>query len=556
MDLTCHNTQSHDDIVLSSSIDTISNTDKDILDVYEDLENDLESPIIDIEREQHISVFASLNLDDISDEEVRRLIDEILYPAQRVGFWLQVSLTLKYGVVAHVSRGGAGKTVMVLLLARYLRMDIATFAKPTPLQTWVVEAPRFGVNIAYQMSVDSLKGKKGATKGLEMKILKRTDDDEYEETDELKKIFSKPLIVVFDETHYAKTKETLINKSLSVVARCARELGCPVMNITGTPGSQASEAEALVRLTGAIGPGQMIGYAPISRTYVPLAITPFIQFCEKIDMTTTKMILSRTIAPNTLQDILFKLYTTVVIPAIRVDVPVDAPPIYYHTLHCSLTGEPQNAAVHANKTRSAAIGIAKTKGSGKEKIYAANNCYDDRLEMLKVKHVIPVKIAERTRENPMRKSVVFLKTHEAMYSLAAEMEILFPGRVVVVNCMTPKKKSDRIIIFNRFREDNDDLKVVITSKDIGGVSISMDDRRGNRPRDVYGTGDRAKERKQQSYWRTSRATSQSPTNIFEIYIEGISAEKEKEKSSLTKEKFMEAYRGVSKKTLPSFLMAL
>jgi hypothetical protein len=121
---------------------------------------------------------------------------------------------------------------------------------------------------------------------------------------------------------------------------------------------------------------------------------------------------------------------------------------------------------------------------------------------------------------------------------------MFPGKVVVVNCDTHKDKNSRTAVFKKFREDNDDLKIIITSKDIGGVSVSLDDRFGDRPRDVYCMGgDRRKERSEQSFWRTSRSTSKSPTEIFDIYIDGISGELEKEVSSQKKKKTMDTFIG-------------
>lgn len=470
-------------------------------------------------------------------EDRRELIDKALYSWQRQEFWQQHNILAKHGFVINTSDGGAGKTLMGGFEARLQNKPIVLFTMPTPLIAWDSDMPRIGVNIKLRMTFPTLKGKLVCNHGL----LTRTPENDYVATDALRELFREKPIVIYDEVHYARNKDALLNKALSTVSRTARECGCQLIIISATPSHNQGDAVSYVKLFALCSEGEMLGLDRTTRQYLPLALRPFLEYCRKIDEVKTLAITKTPFTPVTLEAIIFALLTKVLIPEIYVRVTPETPPCHKESKYYKLPPGPHAIVKAAETHRSKTIGAAMNHGGSKIDIFRADNKYDQVVEPIVAEYGFVVDILAIDLRDPNAKSVIILKFHESMAHTKALLEATFPGKIAIMDGDTSVEMRNRLSTL--YREDSDVLKIIITSKDVGGMSISLDDRKGNRERYLFKRADRTTVGNVQIDWRTSRGTSKSQTFIINGLVDGIKLERDRRDKDSVKEKDLNRYRG-------------
>lgn len=489
------------------------------------------------------TAIASAQFVALDDASKRNLINDALCDWQVDGFWSQLDILRRHGLVFHTSRGGAGKTLLVSLAARYLGKDLVVFANKSSFDSWERDAPRVGVKINAMITYQKLRGS-GRCDNV---YIRRNDDDSYSHKDGLVSLLSSQPLVVFDEIHYARNEDTFLYKALLAISRLLKSTGCHLAAISATPSYLEKDAKSYIKLFRLVDDGEWIGYDKTNHVYVPLALRSYIDLCRTMDAAATAKALSRTLNVNNLDAIVFDLFIGVTIPHINVKVEPQGLP-HINRLHIFCELEPSTLAMVQEaervRNRKTAIGLNKPVATDRTGIlYSANNEYDETVEIIIAEHAMYPDTLEIVRENPDAKLLYILHYRESMRRLEERLSQHYPSKVKVMHGDTDA--ADRKAITKAYQCDSDDCKFLITSKDVGGTSYSLDDPIGNRKRFVFKRSDRSADKNAQVDWRTSRATSKSETDIRDYYVGGVKLELDRFNNNKKKHINVAKYQGTS-----------
>lgn len=411
-----------------------------------------------------------------------KILDVQLYPYQVDHFnrlcWI---LESEYAYI-DTSPLGTGKTPVTIKVARYYGLRILVVCPPIAREVWRVECKRYGVTAIDIISYDALR------RGSEYAIanpLAGDNGEPYLPTDRFCRLAEEGLLLVFDECHKIKNKETSSLKSAHCLVRAIMAVG-PRSRIAllGTiPADKEIYTESLLRMLGIIHAPSMFERDLNTRTYQPSGIMEVIHYARSLDRIKTDALINGEINRHNASRLCHVLYEHV-IRDYRSSMMV-APPhafgmniknVYYRLTpgdQKDLADAIRELSIHANYNP--ATGAVAPSRSGWSMIQAIMMA----IERIKVRIIARV-VAMQFRREPKSKAVICLNYLAGIYELA---EMLKPYRPQIIVGAT--RDANRRDIIAAFQEDTDACTVLIMMSQVGSSSISLDDRSGYRPRIMY-----------------------------------------------------------------------
>lgn len=316
------------------------------------------------------------------------------------------------------------------------------------------------------------------TSGCRNPLLTR-EKDNFQVTPEFAEQIEEGVMVIVDEYQRLKNAKTAQARALFAITKAiieSKSQKSRLLFLSATPMCNKQEVESTFRLAGILQSENIIEYHNKSGRYLQTGIEEIRDYCSALNPQLTAKLCPAIVTNKNLSDVIFKLFTKVVMEHIVSKMP--KPPIkvkirsYNKFMNLSTMGEKtlQEAADLLTKKLAICKATGNTNG-----IYEALNTFFMISERTKLPLLVR-ELRELLNSDSKCKVLGVLRLHDTIKQAYEELIAEFPGQIAILNGEVPAELRPKIIA--KYMENNSELRGVIMHPDIGGVGISLDDRSG------------------------------------------------------------------------------
>ena len=383
------------------------------------------------------------------------------------------------------SETGSGKTIISMAIASLYDMGVLVFCPKTAITNWKNHCKKYKVKLYDIMTYDKLRGKKKS--GIKHDLLIR-DGNHFFPTEKLREYGNNGLLVIFDECHALKNN-TAQNKAAHAISKECKRLGKMGYNVrvsllSATPATEKENIENLFKIMGIIIEDKLTRYNKSSRLYEMVGLRELIDKCNSYDKNMTFHTTCRPLNKTTVKSICHDLFTRILRKKLTSGMP--KPPIPFIKDAKNIYAKTPPEDVEQIK-RGAMLFKAATNYNHQinEIDYGKinwGNLISSRREIDSGKVNTLVRLAKQELDkDPNCKVILFCnftrdieKTYELMKDYGAA---ILNGKVV--------KLSSRDAIINKFQEDSNEMRVLISHPKVGGTCINLQNSKGYHPRFTF-----------------------------------------------------------------------
>lgn len=398
-------------------------------------------------------------------------------------------LTKNHGFM-DTSEMGLGKTIVTCYIAQQYNFPLLVFCPVGAIPVWEDAIEYYGIPYYGIFSYEETRSRKGSQprNGLVTRLDYTTEAGKnkvkFSVTQEAMNIFANGVLLVADEIQKIKNHDTAQYKAVAVLLRqllCTGQKSRYAL-LSGSPFDKKEHALSLLKA---------IGYISHDKLYVEdretgrmklVGMQELIDVSKGMDEKTTETILRRypAIEKRNLTDIIFDLFIHVIRPAIRSSMPprrmiTDTANGFY-----DLNNEDQKALEEGINQLAKAVNYNPSTG---ELLENKRNLGDVTLSLQKIeKAKIPIftRLGYTVLKNMDKHKVIFevnfTDTVKALQQAFAEYHpLILTGEV---------DRRDRREVVEAFQNDSK-ARVIICNIEVGSVSISLHDRRGEEDRWMF-----------------------------------------------------------------------
>ncbi len=439
-----------------------------------------------------------------------------------------ISILRKNHVYLDSSETGSGKTIIALCISIIFKLKMMVIAPLTTLDMWETETSKYGIELISSMTYTKLSGngntcnhnlltKMVTSKNKEIKTIK------YTITDYLRKIIQEGILIVFDESHNLKNKDTqklkaahcIINKVINI--NTSSRIGL----LSATPCDKIEHLPSMLKTLGIIRSTKLHEYNHKTSNYDLIGMNEAFNYCLNINKVETNKIKCMSYNKGTKNNICKRIFLSIIkdyccsaMENINKNTTLDVKNGFYNI-------DP----IDSQKLQHAISDLKELVQFENNNVTLRNNFNNianilSRIETSKLSTLIRLTKSSLI-ENSNGKVIIFIWHIASADYLYQE---LFESSPMVLNGQTSKK--DRIQIIKNFQCPSTQFRILISNIKVGGVGISLDDQDGRFPRTVFIVPQYYVIETQQAMGRVYRVKTKSNATIRFIYSKEIRMEKD------------------------------
>lgn len=424
-----------------------------------------------------------------------------------------------------LSRPGLGKSIIAAAVARKYGFRLGIISTVTVLTEWEKNRDKYGLDIAFMISYQSLRSIKG--KQPKHEYLRRIDNEDgsltFEPTENFITLAKEGLLLIFDEFQHIK------NDNAQYEACRALTTACLVMGgqtrfglLSGSPVDKEEHVVNLLRLIGFIQSRDLSTFDRERFELKLLGAQELINVCRHYDPEGTEDVLATCpFDRKTVHLLCFRLYIEVLQSQIASAMPSDDKD---HDLKRVRNGyflmSPQADAAYQsaiNELGSAArfnptlLSVNRRHANFGAITTALMHIETSKLEIFERR--ARMSLLDRSKPGVQRKVIIFVNFVDSILKLAEALKEFNP---LVMYGATPKEERGDII--EKFQRPTSEYCLMIVNTKLG-EGTNLDDREspGIFPRDVYINASYDIIAIHQASDRTRRTGTMSETNIWIVY---------------------------------------
>ena len=386
----------------------------------------------------------------------------------------------EYGYL-DVSTMGAGKTHITCAIAAWFKLNMLVVCPKSAKSNWIKWSQIYGIHLFGVITYQSLRGQEG--RSFNHGLLVR-NGDEYQATDLFEQCVKAKMLLVFDEYHNLKNDNTQLASGHALVKSLVRlvRMGyqARVALLSGTPCVEKENVTSTFKMLGVILSDSLYNYNRSAKKYELIGLQEAIDKCNSYDRSETFMITCKPVNKTTAKTMCYDLYTRVLKRFVVSSMP---PPVidfekdeknYYILMPAHDVERLKKGLLLFKSATNYRHEVQEVDMSGVN----WGDVTTSRMEIdaAKIDSVCRLTIQDLT-ENPHCKVLIYCNYKDDMKRAA---QLLANYRPMIMDGSTNDKQRDQIVA--AFQADNDDYRILITNPKVGGVSIDLDDKRGNHPR--------------------------------------------------------------------------
>ena len=365
------------------------------------------------------------------------------------------------------------------------------------------------------MSYQKLTGT--STKGCSHDLLRR-DGIVYTPTDKLQQIITDKTLFVFDEMHALKSPKAAVIKAAHAIVKEIVRLnsGSRIALLSATPCDKIESPQNVLKMLGIIVDDILYHYDRFINYYEPRGIAELISTCDALDSSTSETIHegvpinSKTV--NKLCCDLFihvvKHFRTSAMDPPDIDPEKDALNGYYNMSDDDISALQKGVDLLSQSTRFDESTDTVDIGKGS---FGMITIALTMIEKAKLDTV--ARLAKETlQSDPNSKVILYVWYVESIKYLQTQLSEYKP---MIMYGETKVESRDDII--NKFQQENNDHRLLISNAKVGGIGISLDDRCGRHKRHMFMIPSYNFIDLHQATGRIHRGTTKSTAHIRFVY---------------------------------------
>ena len=421
----------------------------------------------------------------------------VLWPEQVVNYKKTIEIW-ESGETCSINNSvmGTGKTPVTCKLAQLPQFDLLLVICPANIcWIWYDHEEKYGLNIIV-LSYETLSS--SVNQQPKHDFLTRCDDDEEEEetdrdhdsdydedekevtkkifevTQEFKKICKKGVLLVADEFHRLKNKNSryMAFKALTDYIYKKKDTGdSKILLLSGSPFSEKEHTSNIMQLINIIQDDNMFKYIKSEQRLILSGMKELLKYCKnKNPEVTENILIDNSLTHKTVYDIAFLLYINIVQKYIVTAMPS---PVLKSNLYCY--NAYFNMTESESKKLNKSISLVKSSSVNKEKVSDNDVALTTALRLKQIDKIcIYARIAKILLErDETNKVCIFLDFDDPINNLEKALEDYDP---ILVTGKT--NKHERPIIIKKFQEANTKSRLLIFNTAVGCEGISLDDTDG------------------------------------------------------------------------------
>ncbi len=403
---------------------------------------------------------------------------------------------------------GSGKTYVTCHLARKYGLSLVVIGPVSVLSYWEKVAALFGVAVVRVLSYHALRGSNDT---LNHGLLTR-NGKKYTVTDSFKQWLQKGVLLVFEEVHNLKNKNTLQQRAALTLVREVAKInnGSRIALLSATPFDKAEHCGSILMLLGLTLRSELYTYNRSSKIYMATGINDILKHCTRFNQDATQVLEATGYSPKGFPFVLYseilKYHCSSSMPLPPIEAKLDVRNGFYAMEPEQVT---QIAKAQAKLRRSLRIDedgeITHT-----ENIMAIITKFLIKVETAKIPTFI--RLAKETLKDSKAKLIIYVWFKRSMAKLAEALSEFNP---VIMNGQTLRK--DRDIIIEKFQNPTSEIRLIISHAVVGGVGISLDDRDGEWPRYILASPNYHHILQHQLVGRIYRTDTKSDATVRFVY---------------------------------------
>jgi hypothetical protein len=431
-----------------------------------------------------------------------------LFPHQVAAFERDLEILEVNPFYIDTSQMGSGKSFVAAKLAHTLELDLVIVCPLTAKSTWEQISREYDIPIKFMINYESLRGMKG--KALSHNLLTREDKLHVnEETDKTTmtsffhptrdwvKMIRNGVFLILDEMQAFKNQNDT-SKAVRALIKPLSDLWYEDLSarsrfalLSGTPFDKVEHAITFCKTVNIIQKTKMFTQDFDTKRLKPYGLLELIEECKRLDLENATAVLER-IMPGgyfnkkTVTAIVYELVSKVLFPVISTSMKAFEARVDGELLerdikngHYRMNEEQTNALQDAiQDLEAAAKGYLDGHWLAIDGLSRITKALMN-IEIAKIPMLI--QLAEDDLEDPNKKVVILCSYSVTIDVLRVALREFSP--LVLRGDTKPK---DRGKIIESFQSaDPDSPRLLIGNLQIGGVSISLHDTDGTRPRSLY-----------------------------------------------------------------------
>ena len=404
------------------------------------------------------------------------------------------------------STPGLGKTIVFIHLAKKLGYRPFIVCPKSVVIKWEKELNKYNVEYTEIITYNKLAGKEkiGCKHPWLVQINKC-----YTITEKFKNVLKKKCFLVFDEIQMIKKESSARSQASYSLARSVVGTVSRTIALSNTPIDQKIFAPAILRTLGIIRAEKMYKYDRSRDMYTVkgCGIAQLMGYCRRIDSEMTDLIKIKYPIQNktNLKELPYILYTKIikkVLISSMVKKGKSKITMYKDFFHLS----DENVLMLEEGYRM----IRGRNKTGNNKVFGNLTGAQLLIETAKLPKMISV-VTKKLDEEPSKKYILFVIRKITMNTLKVTFDSY--GAVIINSDISSKQKE-----INKIKFQNDDsIRVLISSTKSCGTGIDLDDKVGNRPRVEYIMPDYRYIDDYQGAYRVCRQTTKSKSEAHFMY---------------------------------------
>lgn len=401
------------------------------------------------------------------------------------------------------STPGLGKTIVFIYLAKKLEYKPFVVCPKAMVGKWKNELAKYGVEYTEVITYGKLAGKNGCKHSW----LIRDDEDEYTVTDKFIDVLNNKCFLLFDEIQYAKKESSARSKASYALTGAVAGTSSRIISLSNTPIDKLLFSPSITRMLGIVRSKKMYDYNRSNDMYTVrgCGIAQLMGYARRIDPELTDFIKIK----YPIQD----KANLVVLPCV----------IYTKVIKkhmCSSMKKKGDSNIvmykdffHLSDEDLSILekGYSMIRGKKKDnKIFGNLTKAQLMIETAKLPKMISIVKGKLDKEKT-KKYILFVIRKKTMNTLKVVFDKY--GAIIVNSDVTAKQKEKNILKF----QNDDSIRVFISSTKSCGTGIDLDDTVGNRPREVYIMPDYRYIDDYQGAYRIDRQTTKSKCEAHFVY---------------------------------------
>ncbi len=431
-------------------------------------------------------------------------------------------LQSEYGFI-DVSPMGAGKTHTTCGVAATYKLNMMIFCPKSAKSVWKNTTKNYGLNASI-MTYQSLRGMKCCDLNHNLLtrrtlIVKGKEKIEYIATETFEKHVKSGLLLVFDEYHDLRNDNTQLDSAHALVKSLVRNVRMGYKSrialLSGTPCVKKESVTSTFKMLGIILSDKLYQYNRSSKEYLRIGIQEAIDKCNSFDPDETFAITCRPLNQTTAKTICHDLYMRVLKRFVVTSMP--KPPIDAE-LECRnfyILMSDEN--VNRMKNAMCKFKTATDYRNEIQEVNFSNTNWGDvttsRMEIDSAKIPEVCRLVAEKLETVKQSKIVIYCTYKR--DIKTAIKLLSKYNPLSMDGSTNDDKREEII--NYFQENNNNYRVLVTNPQVGGISINLDDKHGNRLRFTYMLPSYFFINQHQAEKRIYRIGTKSKATIYYIY---------------------------------------